>query len=108
MSRLELILDLDYDKLFFDSEKNKYYVYSVITHIGWYDIVLELDDSDTGVFISGGQIDREKFRKFASEVAASRPGLTYRENSFDSKILERTDGTVLKIEEIINRTDGQK
>lgn len=108
MSRLELILDLDYDKLFFDSEKNRYYVYSVITHIGWYDIVLELDDSDTGIFISGGEIDPEKFRKFASEIAASRPGLTYRVNSYDSKILKRTDETVLRIEEIIKNKDGQK
>lgn len=105
---LSLVLDLEYDKLFFDSEKNRYYMYLLITHIAWYDVIIELDDSDTANFLRDGQVDREKFRKFASETAVSRPGLTYRTNPYDSKILQRTDQIVLRVEEIIQQRGGQQ
>lgn len=105
---LSLVLDLEYDKLFFDSEKKKYYMYLLITHIAWYDVIIELDDSDTANFLTEGRVDREKFRKFASETAVSRPGLTYRTNPYDSKILHRTDEIVLRVEEIIQQRGSQQ
>lgn len=105
---LTLVLDLEYDLLFFDSEKNRYYLYLLITHICWYEIILELDENDVFQFMSDGKLDQEKFRKFASAIAASRPGLTYMKNSYDSKILDRSDSRALKIEELMKQKGVQK